>query len=221
MKSGDFVLVDFVGRVKDTREIFDLTLADVAKKENVYDEKISYKPIVAIIGGGLTIKGLDEAIEGMNIGEKKTVEISPDKGFGERKLEYIKLIPMSNFIEQHIDPEPGSYVKINNVNGKVVSIDGGRIKVDFNHPLAGKKLEYEIEIKSQISDVNDKIKSVIDYFTGINKEDIDISIADKTAEITFKKKVDLHASSKQTIAGILLKWVGEIEKLKFSDVYSK
>ncbi len=221
MKSGDFVLVDFVGRIKDTGEIFDLTVADVAKKEGVYNEKINYKPITVIVGSGLIIRGLEEAVEGMQIGEKKKIEIPPEKAFGERNANLIKLIPMSNFVEQNVDPEPGSYVTINNLNGRVVSVDGGRIKVDFNHPLAGKKLEYELEIKSEIKDTGEKLKSVVNNFTGIDQTDMDLSIANKEAEISFKKKLDIQVRTKQNIAGIALKWVSDVEKLKFLDVYTK
>ncbi len=221
MKSGDFVLVDFVGRIKDTGEIFDLTVADVAKKENVYNEKISYKPITVIVGSGLIIRGLEEAVEGMQIGEKKKLEIPPEKAFGERNANLIKLIPMSNFVEQNVDPEPGSYVTINNLNGRVISVDGGRIKVDFNHPLAGKKLEYELEIKSEIKDAGEKLKSVVNNFTGIDLADMDMSIANKEAEISFKKKLDIPVRTKQSIASVALKWVGDLEKLKFLDVYTK
>ena len=221
MQQGDFVLIDFVGRIKDTGEIFDLTLVDVAKKENVYSDRLTYKPVMIIVGSAMTIKGLEEAVEGMQVGEKKKVEIETAKAFGDRRQDLIKLIPMSTFTEQNIDPEPGSYVTVNNVNGRVVSIDGGRIKVDFNHPLAGKRLEYEIEIKSKIEDANEKIKSVVAYFIGIGQNDVELSVNGKDAEISFKKKFDMSVRMKGDIAATIMKWVGPTEKVKFVDSYSK
>ena len=221
MQEGDFVLLDFVGRVKESGEIFDLTLEDVAKKENVYDAKISYKPVTVIVGAGLMLKGLEEAVTGMSVGEKKKLEIPPAKAFGERKAELIRLIPLLTFKERDVDPTPGSYVTINNLNGRVASVDGGRVKVDFNHPLAGKTLEYELELKKKIEDQTEKIKSVTNYFVPADWEKIEVTINGSEAEISFQEKIDVPVKTKSNNAITITKWVGGIEKVKFVDVYSK
>ncbi len=221
MQPGDFVYIDYIGKVKDTGEIFDLTKEDIAKKEGVYDPKIKYRPVPIIVDGGFIIQGMNDALKEMKVGEKKTVEIEPGKAFGERKAEFIKLIPIPVFKENNVDPTPGSYVTINRLNGRVISVDGGRIKVDFNHPLAGKKLEYEIEVKNEVTDTAERIKAIVNFHSGLLAEDLDVEIKAKEADIEIKNKIDLPVSAKQAILETILKWIKDIEKIRFIDIYQK
>lgn len=214
MKEGDFVYIDYVGKISDTGEIFDLTSEDIAKKEGIYNPGIKYKPIPVVIGGNFVIKGLDEALREMSVGEKKTIIIPIDKAFGERKGEMIKLIPQSTFKEQNINPNPGSYVTINGLNGRVISNDGGRVRVDFNHPLAGKKLEYELELKSEIKEASDKVIALVSYFTGFEKENMEVSISEKIADVKLIKTEDMPSRVKDAIAKSVGKWVG-MDKVRF------
>ncbi len=218
MKVGDFVEVDYVGRIKDTGKIFDLTKEEIAKKENVYNPKVSYNPVVLIVGADFIIKGLDETLRDAKVGEKKEVDIPPAKAFGERKDKLIRTIPLGKFKEQKLDPSPGAVVNIGNLKGRIVSVSGGRVKVDFNHPLAGKTLEYEIEIKSLVKEVPEKVKSIVKYFTGI--DDVDVICKNEEAEIKIKKDVDVVRPVKKMISDAVIKWCG-IGKVKFVEVFEK
>jgi FKBP-type peptidyl-prolyl cis-trans isomerase 2 len=221
MNAGDFVYIDYVGRVKDTGEIFDITKEDLAKKENLYRENFKYGPVAVIIDSDLILPGLNEEIKKMTVGEKKTFEVKPEKAFGERNPELIKLIPESTFKQQDIDAVPGSYVTINRMRGRIASVDGGRVRVDFNHPLAGKILLYEVEVAGEIKESEGKIKAVICYFTGLDNEDVDLKMAAGEAEIIFKKKINLPIEGKEMAAKNILKWVSGMEKVKFSEVFEK
>lgn len=220
MQEGSFVYIDYVGKIKDTGEIFDLTKEEIAKKEKIFNPNVKYKPIPVIVGAGLVLKGIENAMKEMKIGEKRTIEISPEDGFGERNPEFVKLIPFSVFKEQNVDVNSGSYVTVNRVTGKIISIDGGRVKVDFNHPLAGKRLKYEIEIKEEIKNPEEKIKAIVTYHSGIEKDDVSVEIKEKEVEITFKKRTELPGVIKKRIADVLIKWVA-LEKVKLVDVYTK
>ncbi len=218
MKPGDFVEVDYVGRIKGTGEIFDLTLEEVAKKENIHNPKANYSPVVLILGSGFIIKGLDEALRKMKVGEKKKIEIKPEDAFGQKRDELVKLLPESRFKGQKVDPFPGAVINIGNMRGKIVSVDGGRVKVDFNHPLAGKVIEYNIEVKSLVKKQDDKIKAVVKYFTGV--DDVEVSVKDNTAEIIVKKDVDIVRPVKSMVAENVIKWCG-VENVKISEIFEK
>ncbi|MEM5802000.1 MAG: FKBP-type peptidyl-prolyl cis-trans isomerase [Candidatus Aenigmatarchaeota archaeon] len=219
MKTGDFIYIDYVGRVKDTGEIFDLTIEEVARKEGVFNPNIKYKPVPIVVDAGFVIKGLDEALKEMKVGEKKTIEIPPEKAFGERDENLIRLIPLSLFKEKNIDSTPGSYVMINNIRGRIISNDGGRVKVDFNHPLAGKKLQYDVEIKKEIIDISEKIKAIIYYFSGIEFDEILVEIKGKIVEIKFDKKISLNLNLESKIADEIKKWIKDVEKVRFVSEY--
>ena len=218
MKSGDFVSIDYVGRLKESGEVFDVTIEEEAKKNNVYNQNVSYKPVYVVVGGDFTIKGLDEALQEMKVGDKKTVVIDEEKGFGPRMPKLIRPMPLSNFKDQQIDPTPGAWININGIRGKILSSDGGRIRVDFNHPLAGKVLEYEVEVKSQITEPTEQVKAVASFMTGVEIEKIKATITGKDAELSIDGK-ELQAPQKKKIAELTVKWVGPVEKVKFVEEF--
>jgi len=221
MKDGDFVYIDYIGKVKDSGEIFDITNEQAARKEGAWREGFKYGPVPIVVGADFVLPGLNDALKEMQVGESKKVEIKPDRAFGDRNLEYVKLIPEARFKEQDIDVEVGQLVTINQLRGKVLSMDGARIKVDFNHPLAGKILVYDLTVVSKIEDTKEKIQSLVYYFVGIDKEGSDVNVKEKEAEIELKNKVDVHKETKETIATNVLKYVEGLEKVKFVDVFAK
>lgn len=220
MKEGDFVSIEFTGRIKDTDEVFDTTSEEMAKLAGIYNEKTNYGPIPIIIGARQLIPGLEDAVKELNVGEKKKVNLASDKAFGEKNPELIKLLPMSVFKDNKMEPSPGRMVNFNGLQGKILSIDGGRVKVDFNHPLAGKAIEYEVEIKEEILESNDKIKSAVRYFTGIKYEDANVTVNDSEATIN-AQKFDFPKQVKQGIADTIMKWVDGIAKVNFVDTFEK
>jgi FKBP-type peptidyl-prolyl cis-trans isomerase SlyD len=216
MKEGDFVLVDFVGRIKETGEIFDLTVEEVARENGIYEPNFIYKPVPVIVGSHMIIKGVEEALMGMNVGEKKTITVKPEDGFGNRSEKLVKLIPISEFKRQDIEPYPGMPVTVNNLQGRVLAISGGRVKVDFNHVLAGKELEYELEIKKLIEKVEEKVQAVYSIFVK-SKEEPKVSFNDGVAEIYLKD--DLPTSVKKDIAETAKKWIEEVKKVRFIEEF--
>ena len=221
MKDGDFVYIDYVGKVKDSGEIFDVTNEQSARKEGVWKEAFKYGPVPVVVGADFVLPGLNDALKEMKIGENKKVEIKPDRAFGERNSEYVKLIPEARFKEQNIDVEVGQFVTINRLRGKVLSMDGGRVRVDFNHPLASKTLAYDLTAVGKIEGAAEKVQALVYYFVGVDKEGVGVVMKGNEAEVEFKNKIDVHKEAKETIATNALKYVGGIEKVMFVDVFEK
>jgi len=210
MKKGDFVRINFIGRIKDTGEIFDLTYEDIAKKEGIYNEKIVYKPVPVVVGEGFVIKGLDDALLKMKVGEKKKIVIKPEDAFGERNPDLMRIFPISFFEEQKISPKPGMVIDFSGMKGKIQSVSGGRVRVDFNNPLAGRELEYEVEIVSKIEKPEEKIKAIFEYF-GF---DAKVKVEDNVAEI----EAFIPMQIKPKIITLILKYCN-VKKLKLIEVY--
>jgi FKBP-type peptidyl-prolyl cis-trans isomerase SlyD len=220
MQKGDFVYISYVGRVKESGEIFDVTSEEIAKKEGVYNPEIKYGDIPIIVGAGFVIPGLDEALEKMNIGEKKIVEIEPKKAFGERREDFIKLIPETEFKKQNINVKVGDFVNVNGITGRVLSINAGRVRVDFNHPLAGKALVYEVEIKKQVTDTKEKIYAILKYFSNLDESVANVKIENGEAEIEIKG-LQIANRVKENIVKAIFQWINEINRIRFSEVYEK
>lgn len=220
MKEGDFVNIEFTGRSKDDGEIFDTTNEETAKQTKMHNPKTNYGSVPIIVGANQVIPGMEDTLKEMNVGEKKTIEIAPDKGFGGKNPDMIKLIPMSVFKDNNMDPEIGRVINFSGISGKVLSVDGGRVKVDFNHMLAGRIIEYEIEIKNQIIETNEKVKAVVKYFTGVKYEDFSAETNDGSAVI-HADKFDMPKQVKQQIADVIMKWVSMVSKVSFVDTFTK
>lgn len=166
LKKGDFISITFIGKIKETGQIFDLNDAEDAKKNDLYDPKQKYGPAVVCIGQGDVVKGLDEAFVGKEVGKELTVEVNADNGFGKRDAKQIKLLSASRFAEQEIKPYPGMPVSLNGKEGVIKTVSGGRIMVDFNHPLAGRNLEYQVKINKIVEDDTEKVKGFMQVMVG-------------------------------------------------------
>jgi len=115
-----------------------------------FDSSEGKEPLSFKVGAGQMIKGFDEAIPGMAVGEKKTINISPENAYGEKSQEAIVEFPKSN-IPEDLKLEPGMKLQLQNENGDPIPVVVSEIKddvvvLDANHELAGKELVFDIEL---------------------------------------------------------------------------
>src|ERR671927_342769 len=137
LDKGSLILVDYTAKVKDSNEIFDTTREEEAKKTNFYDATRKYEPRLVSIGEGWVLKGLDEALTSANVGDKLDIEITPDKGFGERDPNKVRMIPQRKLGEKSNEIKVGDTIEIDERTGIVRYIGSGRVQLDFNHKFAG------------------------------------------------------------------------------------
>jgi len=213
MQKGDFVRINYTGRL-ESGEIFDLTDEELAKREKIHLKNIKYGPVAVIVGAGFVIPGLDKALQEMAVGDKRMVVIEPKDGFGERDARLIKVVPQSTFKNQNVDVKQGMVVDFSGTKGRIQSVSGGRVCVDFNNPLAGKTLKYELEIVEKIDDNAEKIKGILAFFGFF---DADARIHDKEAVITASIRHDL----KKKLSSIILDNIKEIEKVTYQESYQR
>ena len=160
-KKGDFLLIDYVARVSETGEVFDTTLEEVAKEEGVYKEGALYEPMLVVVGEGWILKALDESLLNLELGKKEKIKIPPEKGFGERDPDKIRLYPLRKLRAQGITPQVGMQLQIDGRLATVRTIGSGRVLLDFNPPLAGKTLVYEVTVQKKLQTVREKILALI------------------------------------------------------------
>ncbi len=145
VEAGDFVMFNYVGRFENG-EIFDTSYGDIARENGIYVEDRKYEPLGVNVGAGEIIPGLDEALVGMEVGEKKTVTVPPEKAYGMPNPELVVDVPLSQFSDVGVEPVGGMYVMTDSGIAKITSVEGDNVKLDFNHPLAGKVLIFEVEV---------------------------------------------------------------------------
>ena len=161
LRKGVFVLVDHVGKVKETGEVFDTTMEETAKKEGLYKEGEIYEPKLVVIGEGWVLEALDESLTTMEIGKTSVIEIPPEKAFGERDPEKVKRVSLRQLTGKGVTPSLGMRVEYNGKMATVRTIGAGRVLLDFNLPLAGKTLVYEVTIQKKLRTKKEKMAALI------------------------------------------------------------
>lgn len=205
IKEKDFIELEYTGKIKEDNLIFDTTNKETAKKNNLFDEKAEYSPIVICVGQGQIIKGLDKALVGKETQKQYTIEIKAEEAYGKKNIKLIQLISTSKFQKQNIQPMPGLQVNIDGMLGIIKTVSGGRTLVDFNHPLAGKDLVYDIKINKIISEDKEKIESILNMNLGI--KDADVKVENNKATIATKQDIpkELKEELKKKIKELLPK----------------
>ncbi len=134
-KNGDTVKVHYTGKLEDG---------------TVFDSSQGREPLEFTLGTGQLIPGFDAAVVGMAVGDSKTVTIAPDQGYGPHHEQMVVEAERGQFPPE-ADPQIGMQFESRSEDGQkfvvtVTAVEGDKITLDANHPLAGKDLTFEIEM---------------------------------------------------------------------------
>lgn len=137
VKNGDVVRVHYHGKLIDG---------------TTFDSSEGRDPLEFTVGNGQVIKGFDDALLDMKIGDKKSVNIPVDQAYGERNNDMMMEYPKAEFPED-MNPQPGMEIHMSDNMGNVFPVVIAEVKeemvvLDANHPLAGKDLVFDIELVS-------------------------------------------------------------------------
>jgi FKBP-type peptidyl-prolyl cis-trans isomerase 2 len=135
VKSGDKVRVHYHGKLRSGE---------------TFDSSQGRDPLEFTVGGGQVIKGFDQGVMGMQVGEKRTVEIEVDDAYGEKSQDMVIEFPKNQF-PPDMKPEAGMQLMMNNGAGQsfpvvVAEVKEDTVVLDANHPLAGQDLVFDIEL---------------------------------------------------------------------------
>jgi peptidylprolyl isomerase len=161
IQKSDFIIIDYTGKVKETGEVFDTTSEEIAKENKLYKQGDIYEPKLVVVGEGWVLKSLDEALLTFKLNKKETVEVPPEKAFGNRDPEKVKLVPIRRLAARGITPRLGAQVEYDKKLATVRTMGSGRVTLDFNPPLAGKTLVYEVSVEKQLKTDEEKISALI------------------------------------------------------------
>ena len=188
MQKGELISIEFTGKDATTGKVFDTTSEETAKKNGIFAQNQKYGPMVIAAGNGEVLAGLDAALLHMKVGESKTIALTPKEAFGERDPELVRVLPLQEFRKHNVSAVPGTVVNVNDMHGRVQSVSGGRVRVDFNPELAGKNLDYELKVVKAFSTNEEKVHALAQkFFLGLEKPEIKLS----------GEKVELHVPAKQ------------------------
>ena len=135
VKNGDVVKVHYTGKLTNGEQ---------------FDSSTGRAPLEFTVGSGQMIKGFDDAMPGMSVGEKKTINISPKEGYGEKNEEAIIEFPRQN-VPADMPLEIGTQLELRSEDGMPIPVTITDVKqdiiiLDANHSLDGKELVFDIEL---------------------------------------------------------------------------
>jgi FKBP-type peptidyl-prolyl cis-trans isomerase 2 len=161
LKDGDVIAFDYDLYVADKPEVFDTTQKETAEKAGLLDPNAFYAPMHYMIGTGRLIKGLEDALKTCEVGKTKEVLLSADQAYGPRDPKLIDTLPIQEFRKNKVEPQVGLVITYKQRRGIVTYVGGGRIRVDFNHSLAGKSLKYIVTVRQVAKTPEEKVRMVI------------------------------------------------------------
>ena len=181
LKKNDFVEIEFTGRVKDG-DIFDSNIKEDLKNTDLSNKA---KPFIFSLGQGMFLKGVDDFLIGKEVGKHK-LDLTAEDAFGKRDTKFIQRVPMKVFKEQNLNPIQGFMFNFDGKVGKILAVSGGRVIVDFNNPVAGKDVTYDLNVLRKVEKQEEKIKSFIDF---LFKQELKFEIKEKKLIIEIEKQM--------------------------------
>ncbi len=224
MEKGDLVYIDYdvwvLPEDEDGEDIlFDTTSREKAEEEEILNEDATYGPRSIEIGSGQLLQGLEEALLEAEIGEKDSVEIPPEKAMGNRSPGEIDLFSRRELNRKGVDITEGAEVEIDGRMGTIIQATAGRVRVDFNHPLAGKSLRVDYEITKKAETEEEKVKHLLEKNYG--KADFKITLEEGSLQIVLSEDCKYGQQwllNKFTIVADLRKNL-EVETIQFIEEY--
>ena len=132
IENGSKVKVHYTGKLED---------------DNIFDSSTGREPLEFTVGSGQLIPGFEQGVMGLNTGDKKTIELEPDQAYGQVREDLVNEVPRENLPEGvQVGQELQAQTEQGPLRVKVVELNETMGKVDANHPLAGKKLIFDLEV---------------------------------------------------------------------------
>jgi peptidylprolyl isomerase len=220
---GSLILIDYTAKVKDTNEVFETTLAEEAKKHSLFQENVKYQPKLVSVGESWVIKGLDDALANTKPGDRLTVDVTPDKGFGERDPGKVRMIPLRKLGEDAEKVTVGDTIEVDQRTGVVRFVGSGRVQVDFNHRFAGKTIVYDVNVIKSLDTDEDKISAILKRHLPVEDSKIVSKLNGNSLDIIVPEEI-FNAEGlriiKHFIQTDIFKFVPTLEKINFIETFT-
>lgn len=212
LKKGDFVEIEYTGMLKEDKTIFDTTDEKKAKELKIHNAGALYGPVTICIGEHQVIKGIDDNLLGKETQKSYTFDIKPEDAFGRKNPKLLRIVSSSMFKKQQIEPMVGLQVTVDNILGTIRSVTGGRVVLDFNHPLSGRELVYDIKVHDVVHDRKKQLESYLRLGIGINN--LEITLENDEAKVMLPSEPPHDVKEKLTKKCLELVGIKKIDFIK-------
>lgn len=225
INNGDFLLIDYTLKVKETGETVATTSEKTAKETKLYRGEEHYEPFFLVVGEGWVPKGLDEALTTLEVGKTSTIELPPDKAYGARDPKKVRLVPLRKFAADGVTPVPGLQLNVDGKPAQIRAVGAGRVQVDYNHPLAGRTLIYDVSVQKIIEAEEEKVRNLVHRrIPSVDRQKFNVNIDSGKLEIEFPEEAFFLEGlqvEKKTLAADIEKYLKKIETVKYVEIFKK
>jgi FKBP-type peptidyl-prolyl cis-trans isomerase 2 len=169
MEEGTIVHVEYDLYNADSGDLIETTREDVAKEHDMHQEGRNYTPLVCVVGSGNLIAGFEESLLSAKADKDISLEIAPADAYGDKDPDQIETISIDKLLRHVRDPKSlyiGGPVSIEGRQGTLSYLAAGRARIDYNHPMAGRKLKYDYKIVKVIEGKEEKVSALLEANTG-------------------------------------------------------
>jgi len=232
MQKGDVVRWEYeawtVGPKPEDKELFETTSESLAREHNIFKEGAVWGPAPLIVGAGRLIKGLEGSVMAAEAGKEVELSIPPSEAYGDRDPKKVEIhslgevLRLPQFRKGEEEPEPGKRIIMGNKAGTIMSIRGGRVRIDFNHDLAGKTLKYKYTVRSKAEAPLEKVQAIIEMHYG-RPGDFKVHVHEHHAEITVMEQCKYDPQwmlTKLQVVSDLREYAG-MHKISLIEEYAK
>jgi len=158
----DFIRLAYTMRTVEDGRVVDTTDVEIAEEAEIDIEEFDIEPRVIIVDGGYVFDAVEQELIGAAPGATGEITIAAEDAFGSYEEGQVRTVSASKIEED--DRFPGAQVQIDGQQGRVITIIGGRARIDFNHPLAGEDLEYSYEVLEVVDDPVEQAASMLSLY---------------------------------------------------------
>lgn len=206
LKDNDFVEINF--DIYANNSLVQTTYEKKGKEANISEKEGKFGPQTIIVGKAFVLAALDEDLKKNSKGEN-TLELKAEDAYGKKQKELIRPFPKKTFEEQELRAVPGMVYDFNGMYGTVKAVTGGRVLVDFNHPLSGKDIKLEYKVLKKVEDIVTKIEVVIGSVLKIPADMFKVSSKEKVVTLEVPEQI---AAVKEMLVKSLEELISDIKE---------
>ncbi len=193
----------------------------LAEESGIYNSEMAYEPQLIVVGKDNTLKGIQNALKSMDVGQSKKFEIRPEEAFGERSAELVRVMPIADFRKHEMEPVPGMQVELDGAVATIRSVNSGRVTVDANHPLAGETITCELKVASKVEQEQERVKAL---FASYKIQPDKVEVKEKVATVRFGSAVKKDARfliDKASAVELALRYIDTLNKVVVEEEYAR
>lgn len=206
-EDADFVRISYTARVAETGRIIDTTDPDVAETAAIADLTAT-GPVVIVVGAGQLFDPVDEALRETALGETTDVTVPPEAGFGQSTPDGRRVVDSAELSDVDLDAlEPGDRIHHDGEEPFVESVTDEQVTLNFDHPLAGMEIEYELVPVERVTGTRERAEGLLASYGLDEVVDVEsdndtlrLSVTPTETEVWADWRADLIADARNTLS---------------------